>query len=135
VTDENPNAGLAALAQRWAEKDFAAALDWALTRAGEQRNQLIARLAFIQSQTSPIEADTLAVQNIPPGEAQTEAVMAVLHQWGLRDLPAAQQWVAQFPDSDLRTRAINELAGIAEYQTPAQSPGRRRCSKSCLSLA
>jgi hypothetical protein len=123
LTDTNPNSGLEALAQRWAEKDFPAALEWALTRAaGEQRDQLIARLAFIQSQTSPIEAGTLAVQNIPPGEAQTEAVMAVLHQWGLRDLPAAQQWVAQFPDGDLRTRAINELEGIAKYQTPAQSP-------------
>jgi hypothetical protein len=114
VTDEKPNAGLEALAQRWAEKDFPAALDWALSgAAGEQRNQLIARLAYVQSQTAPFEAATLAVENVPAGRVQTEAVMAVLHQWALRDLTAAEQWAEGFPEGDLRTRAVNELNGIA----------------------
>jgi hypothetical protein len=123
VTDEKSNAGLAALAQRWAEKDFPAALDWALSRAaGEQRDQLIARMAFVQSQTSPIEAATLVAEKIPPGEAQIEAAMAVLHQWASRDLAAAEKWVAGFPESDLRARAVAEIEGLAKYQSSVQSP-------------
>jgi hypothetical protein len=121
VTDEKPNAGLEVLAQRWGEKDFSAAIDWALSRdASEQRDQLIARLAFVQSQTSPFEAATLAVEKIPAGAAQTEAVMSVLHQWAMRDLSAAEKWVQRFPEGELRTRAVNELAGIAKYQSAGQ---------------
>lgn len=48
--------------------------------------------------------------------------MAVLHQWALRDLPAAERWVARFPEGDLRTRALNELEGIAKYQSAGQPP-------------
>lgn len=114
VTDDELNAGLEALMQRWAEKDFPAARDWALSReAGAQRDQLIARLAFVQSQTAPFDAATLAVENLPAGRVQTEAVMAVLHQWALRDLSAAEEWVESFAEGDLRTRAVNELNGIA----------------------
>jgi hypothetical protein len=121
VTDEKPNAGLEALTQRWAEKDFPAARDWALSRtAGAQRDQLIARLAYIQSQTAPFEAATLAVENVPVGKVQTEAVMAVLHQWALRDLAAAEKWAEGFPEGDLRTRAVNELNGIAQSHSESK---------------
>jgi len=122
IADDQPNAGLEALAQRWAEKDFPSALDWALSRPdGTQRNELIARLAYVESQTSPVEAATLAVDKIPPGNAQTEAVMSVLHQWALSDFSAAKEWVGRFPEGDLRTRAVNELAGIAQYH-PSPNP-------------
>jgi hypothetical protein len=114
VTDEKSHAGLEALAQRWAEKDFSSARDWVLSRhTGTQRDQLIARLAYVQSRTAPFEAATMVVGMIPEGRMQTEAVMTVLHQWALRDPVAAEQWVENFPEGDLRTRAINELNGIA----------------------
>ena len=123
VTDDKPNTGLEVLTQRWGEKDFSAALDWALSRAvGEQRDLIIARLAFVQSQTSPIEAATLVVEKILSGGAQTEAVMSVLHQWASRDLEAAAKWVEFFPEGELRSRAINELEGLAKYQLAVQSP-------------
>lgn len=114
VTNETSSAGLEALAQRWAEKDFSAARDWARSRhAGAQRDQLIARIAYVQSRTAPFDAATLVVGNVPEGRVQTEAVMAVLHQWALRDPAAAEKWVGDFPEGDLRTRAVNELNGIA----------------------
>jgi hypothetical protein len=114
VTDEKSHAGLEALAQRWAEKDFSSARDWVLSRhTGTQRDQLIARLAYVQSRTAPFEAATMVVGKIPEGRMQTEAVMTVLHQWALRDPVAAEQWVEKFPEGDLRTRAVNELNGIA----------------------
>ena len=123
ITDGQPSTGLDALAQRWAEKDFPSALDWALSRPdGTQRNELIARLAFLESQTSPAEAAKLTVEKISPGDAQNEAVMSVLHQWALSDFSAAKDWVKLFPEGDLRTRAVNELAGIAQYRSSPNSP-------------
>jgi hypothetical protein len=121
VTDEKPNGGLEALTQRWAERDLPAALDWALSRAaGEQRDLLIARLALVQSQTSPIEAATLVAEKIPAGRAQTEAAMAVLNQWASHDMPAAGQWVARFPEGDLQARGFRELGSIARFQSAGQ---------------
>jgi hypothetical protein len=111
---EHPHGGLEALAQRWAEKDFTAAHDWALSRpAGEQRDRLVARLAFHQAQHSPLEAATLAANEIHERETQTEAVMAVLHQWAQRDPAAAAGWVAQFPEGGLKSRAVGEIDGLA----------------------
>ena len=105
------------LAERWAEKDFPAALDWALSRAAsEQRDLLIARVAYVQSQTSPLEAATLVVEKIPAGRTQTEAAIAVLSQWAKRDLSAAGQWAARFPEGELRSRAYSELGSIARFK-------------------
>ena len=121
VSDQGRDAGLEALTQRWAEKDFPTALNWALSRdEGEQRNELISRIACVQLQTDPVAAATLAVEKIPAGRAQTEAVMAVVYQWGLHDLTAAGKWVEAFPQGDLRTRAINELNGISQSRPASQ---------------
>jgi hypothetical protein len=121
VRDGEPNGGLEAVTERWAEKDFPAALDWALSRAAsEQRDLLIASLAYVQSQTSPVEAATLVVEKIPAGKAQTDAAIAVLHQWASRDLPAAGQWATRFPEGELRSRAFSELGTIARRQSAGQ---------------
>ena len=121
VTDEKPNGGLEAVMERWAEKDFPAALDWALSRAAsEQRDLLIARVAYVQSQTSPLEAATLVVEKIPAGEVQTEAAISVLHQWASHDMAAAGQWAARFPEGDQRSRAYSELGNLARIQSAGQ---------------
>jgi hypothetical protein len=121
VTDAKPNEGLEALIQRWAEKDLPAALDWGLSHtAGERRDQLVARVAYVQSQTSPFDAATLVTEKIPPGRTQTEAAIAVLHQWASQDMAAAGQWVARFPEGDLRARGLKELGIVARFQTAGQ---------------
>jgi hypothetical protein len=101
-------------AQIWANKDFPAALDWARHQpAGDLRDQVIARIAFIQAQTVPAEAARLVSTEIPPGPAQDEAVISVLHQWGLQDPAKAAAWVGSFASGPLREKAIDELAGTA----------------------
>jgi hypothetical protein len=121
--DNSPNPALENLAQQWAGKDFSAALAWTLAHPpGEQRDQMIARVAFVQAQTAPLEAANLVVDQMSPGPAQTEAVMSVLHQWGLQDLPAATAWAEQFPEGPVRDRAILELAGIRNALRQANQP-------------
>lgn len=114
VLDERMDSTLENLAQQWAETDLPSALAWAGAHpAGEQRDQLLARMAFVQSQAAPVDAARLAVEQIAPGEAQDESVISVLHQWARRDLAAATAWAESFPEGELRHRALQELAGIA----------------------
>src|SRR5688572_25676263 len=104
------------LLQQWAEKDLSAALAWANAYPpGEQREKVLARIALVQSQSAPADAAQLVATEIPPGDVQAEAAMSVLHQWAMRDWPAAAAWLAQFSDGPLRERAERELAGIAAY--------------------
>ncbi|HEX2855768.1 MAG TPA: hypothetical protein VHO24_21205 [Opitutaceae bacterium] len=118
-----PSLALESLAHRWAEKDFPAALAWTLaSSAGAQREQLLARLAFVESRGDARTAALLVTERMKPGETQNEAVIAVLHQWAPRDLPGALAWVDRFPESVLRERAIAELHAIARFRM--SSPAR-----------
>ncbi len=123
VPDNVPSLALNDLAQQWAQQDFSSALAWALARVQSgQRDGLIARLAFVESQTDPAAAAQLAVEQIPVGPTQDETVMSVVHQWALRDPASASAWVDQFPAGPLRDRALLELSGIAEYRNLASAP-------------
>ena len=114
--DQVSNAMCEDIIQKWAVKDFPAALAWASHEAaGEQRDHLMTRLAFVQSQTQPDAAARLVVEQIPAGPAQVEAGISVLHQWALRDFSAALTWVNSF-SGELQDRGREELAGIARYR-------------------
>ncbi len=102
------------LLQQWAGADASAALSWASTQpSGDDRNELILRIAYVQSKTDPQAAANIVITQIPPGRAQNEAAMTVISQWAGRDFTGASAWVAQFPTGVLRTRAIAELNHIA----------------------
>ena len=103
---------MANLTQNWAAKDLEAAKTWVTARpTSMQRDQAVERIAYVMAQSKPAEAAAFAVQEIPPGPAQTEAVIAVLHQWAEKDSAGATAWAAHFSDPTLRDRAINEFVG------------------------
>jgi hypothetical protein len=115
----NPDAVVENLVQQWAAKDLTAAYGWiAAQPADGQRNALATGLTFIWSQSEPLNAAQFVVQQMEPGPAQDEAIIMVLHQWALADRAAAGAWAQQFPESPLRNRALNELAGLAQYAGP-----------------
>ncbi len=116
-----PGAVLENLAQQWAGQDFYSAVNWVEQQpAGEQRDQMLSRLAFVQSATAPSEAVKMVVDQISPGPIQTEAAISVLHQWAVHDLAGARSWVDLFPAGPLQDRADTELDNIAAYQNPNQ---------------
>ncbi|MDB6080260.1 MAG: hypothetical protein JWO82_4007 [Akkermansiaceae bacterium] len=101
------------LAQQWAERDFSAAREWAKALSqGPERNEIFGKLAMARAASDPVEAAQLVVSEIPPGPSQEEAAMTVLNRWLGRDSKAAAEWVAGFPDSDLKERANREIAGF-----------------------
>ena len=116
-----PGSVLENLVQQWAVQDFYSAVNWTVQQPeGEQRDQMLARLAFVQSASAPSEAVKLVVDQIPPGPIQTEAAISVLHQWAVHDLAGARSWVNLFPAGPVRDRADTELNNIAAYQNPNQ---------------
>jgi hypothetical protein len=111
---DRPGAAVQNLVQQWAAADLPSALAWTMKQPdGEQRDECMARVALAYSRRMPADAARLVVDQIPPGPAQTESAIMVLHQWAKQDLPAAAAWVAMFPDGPLRTRAVAELEGIS----------------------
>ena len=99
------------LAQLWTEESPHEAVDWILGRpVGPQRDQLLARIAFVRAQSDPAEAATLTVDFMSPGAARDEAIAAVSRQWAVRDPAAATAWVERFPSGPLRARGLAEVA-------------------------
>jgi len=106
---------------QWAEQDGAAASTWAMSRpAGEERDRLFGRIVFAESKTKPEEAARLIVEQMSPGAAQMEAAISVMHQWALRDAPAALAWAQQFPEGELRNRAVGEVQNIMSMNAAAE---------------
>jgi len=116
---EHTDVMLQHFAQRWAERDFTAATGWAKTHpAGVLRDNLLARIALVQSTSAPAEAARLIVDEIAPGPIQIEATITLVHQWATRDIAGVTEWVALFPPGATKQRAEVEIAGIAVQQNP-----------------
>ncbi|MBU6411678.1 MAG: hypothetical protein KGR98_14935, partial [Verrucomicrobia bacterium] len=118
----NSDGAMQNLMQQWASADASSALTWTLAQpAGDERDALVDRVAFIMSQTDPSDAANVVINDMPPGSAQDQAVMSVLHQWALQDVIGAADWVATFPPGSLRDRALSELEDIEHYQQAMQA--------------
>jgi len=101
------------LVQQLAADDLSAAHAWtSALPPGNSRQEALQRLAFVWSQTDPEKSADFVVQQIAPGPGQTEAAVAVIHQWALRDWPGAKAWARQFPDGPLRDRVEAEVSGV-----------------------
>jgi hypothetical protein len=93
--------------------DADAAAQWAITLpAGSTRAAVLARIGYALASEDPRAAADFVVRHGPPGETQSEAAIAVLHLWALRNRGAAREWVNAFPPGALRERAMNELAAM-----------------------
>jgi hypothetical protein len=109
------------LVQQWAAQDAAAAFAHATSKpAGDTRDRLVSRVAFVLSKENPIEAAKIVAEQIAPGEIQHEAALSVLHQWALHDGNAAAEWAQLFSDETLRDRAISEIKRMAAGGSAAE---------------
>ena len=98
------------LALQWASADLPAARAWTETQPpSEFRSELVMRIGFALAQKDPEAAAHYVIRETEPGPAQTEAAIAVLHQWFLKDPAAASAWAAGFPPGALRERALQEV--------------------------
>lgn len=103
------------LAQQWASIDLPAARAWVKAQPESAlREDLVARVGYVWSLEDPAAAADFVAAETPPGEAQVEAAISVLHQWSGRDPAAARSWAECFPEDELRERALHEVDGPPE---------------------
>ena len=108
--DTQPDAVIPGLVQQWAATDLPSSLDWAYTQpAGGQRDDSMARIAFVLSQTQPMDGINLVQSQIPSGPAQDKAILTVLDQWADQDIDSAIACAIGFPEGPLRQEALNGL--------------------------
>jgi hypothetical protein len=100
------------LAMQWAARETKAPLEWVRQQpAGEWRDRLMARVAFVLAKSDPFNAACHVAEEMEPGPMQHEAVISVLHQWAKTDFAAASDWAGNLPTGPLQERAMNELTG------------------------
>jgi hypothetical protein len=116
--DESADGLCEGLTARWAETDLPAARDWVFAQpAGAPRDRLIESLALVMFENSPAKASQLILDQIPAGEGQDKAILSLAGRLALQNPEQAQQWVATFPEGELRERAMNNLDAILNRQT------------------
>ena len=107
------------LALQWASADLPAARAWTETQPpSEFRSELVMRIGFALAQKDPEAAAHYVLRETTPGPTQTEAAIAVLHQWFQKDPEAAAAWANGFPAGPLKERALQEVAGIRHGNQP-----------------
>jgi hypothetical protein len=101
-------------AQIWTEDDPAAAMAWVKAQpVGPLRDRLLARIAWVRAQSEPAEAADLVLNHMQPGELQTQALLATVRHWAVREPAEAAEWIAHFPAGRLRESAEAEFAWAA----------------------
>ena len=101
---------------RVASPDFSGASKasaWAREIEGSSlRDEVLATIATTLGESDPIAAGTLAIQTLPPGKVQADAVVGIIQRWAQNDPKAAAAWVGQFPEGALRNAAVENIAKL-----------------------
>ena len=104
-------------AREWAGFEPEAAVAWAKQVADETlRLRLLGGAVLGWSQTQPVEAATLAINELPPGRRLDDLLVGIVQRWGQSEPEAAAAWVADFPESPLKDAAEASLAAIRAMQ-------------------
>jgi hypothetical protein len=108
-------------ARQWAINDPEAAAKWAgQIEAGLSRANLISAIATAWGEADPDAAAKFAVQELPSGKPQEDAVVGILQRWALQDPEKAMAWLAEFPEGELRESGLqNAIQAWANHDPVA----------------
>ena len=118
VVRDNPDF-IPYLVEVWADKDAPSALSWVRAQPeGEIRNEYMSKVVFKMAQGAKYDsAVKLALDEIPAGVQQDDALITIVNQWAQKDLESATVWVETFSIANpLRGRAFAELEGAKRIQ-------------------
>lgn len=101
---------------QWASADPGNAVLWAQQVADPLRQRLLASAAISLAERDGAAAAELVATQLPPGDAQDRAAVAVAQRWVQKSPEAAASWVSQFPDGPTRSNATENLVGIWALQ-------------------
>jgi hypothetical protein len=130
ATELSPGAArdslIARAAAEWVADDASGATEWARQLPDDSlRCETLAAVAVSLGEREPFRAASLAVRDLPPGRAQSDAVVSIAQRWAQQDPEKAAAWVEQFPEGELRLAAMENVAAIWSL---ANAPQARRWS-------
>jgi len=116
--DAEGEADFQGIFQAWAESDPASAGEWLDAQPVNARlGRLRQRYVHVLAKTNPQEALRMTEERFTVPADRDEAVLAVLHQWGLQNPNAARDWVGSYAPDELKARALAEIEGLESYAT------------------
>jgi len=105
--------------RQWASDDPAASMDWAAQmEPSPLRDEVFANLSLSLSETDPMNAAAIALENLPPGKQQNDAVVGIVQRWVQNDPVKAATWVSAFPEGALRESVMESLVSLWSENSP-----------------
>lgn len=97
----------------WALSDASSAKEWALQIEDETlRTGAVACIATSWSNSSPVAAANLVIDELPEGRLQSDTLVSIIQRWAQTSPKAAASWVEQFPEGDLKKVAAKNLIAV-----------------------
>lgn len=90
--------------------------------AEPSRDPLLATLATVWADIDPSAAASFALESLPPGRLQDNALVGIVQRWTQQDPAAAAAWVETFPEGPLKAAAMENIAKLWANQNP-HAPG------------
>ena len=107
---------------QWSAIAPAAAQAWVAQIADlSLKEHLLANVAIASAEQDPVKAANLAANSLEPGEAQDRAAVAIVQRWVQQSPNAAASWVIQFPDSNVRDAALENLVLLWTANSPLKN--------------
>lgn len=110
------------IAGEWSAKSPEKIVEWAgQIRDEGLRQQVVSRVATAWADTNPASAAGLALNSLPAGKLQDDAVMGIVQRWVQSQPADAAAWVGQFPEGRLRDTATEEVMKLWSDKNPADA--------------
>jgi len=103
--------GAASIAGEWARQDPNAALAWANTLQGRDKNQALSAVVREVANTDPAKAAGLAATL--DGDARGDAYRTIAGQWGSTNFSEAEVWIRSLPSDQQDAAMASALAGLS----------------------
>lgn len=115
----NGGSGASVIAAEWAKSNPEAALAWAQTLKGNDKDQAMSSVVREISMTNPQKAVQLAATM--EGEARTNAYESIAAQWGARNFSEAEAWIKSLPADQQDAAMASAIRSLASQNPQAAS--------------
>lgn len=115
----NGGSGASVIAAEWAKSNPEAALAWAQTLKGNDKDQAMTSVVRELSMTNPQKAVQLAATM--EGDAKTSAYESIAGQWGAKNFSEAEAWIKSLPADQQDAAMASAIRSLANQDPQAAS--------------
>lgn len=115
----NGGGGASVIASEWAKSDPEAALAWAQSLKGNDKDQAMTSVIREMAMTNPQKAVQMATAL--EGDAKTSAYESIAGQWGSKNFTAAEAWIKTLPADQQDAAMVAAIRSLANLDPQAAS--------------